>query len=307
MILSVCLNPARDVTYAVAELTVGASHPVAQVYARAGGKGVNVARVLHQMGEPVVVCGFCGGTTGEAIKADLDVAGLAVAFTAVSAPSRQTVTIGDGRQATVFREPGGPIGEREWQAFTARFIQLARSASVVVLSGSTPPGVRDDAYATLTAAARIAGARVVLDADGPHLRTALKHRPEVAKPNSDEVADLLGRPARGRSDAVAAGQLLLELGAGAAVVSRGRAGIIAVASQHAFEARLPEPVSGNPTGAGDALAAVIAAGLTHGHSWPRMLADAVALCGAAVAFPVAGGYAESVRGRLRPPAIVEEI
>ena len=173
MIVTVCLNPAIDVTYRVLELSVGRSHRVLEVHARAGGKGVNVARVLHQLDEPVTVAGLCGGATGAEIAADLQRSGLPAAFTLISGQSRRTVTVVDARDATVFNEPGPPVSAAEWTAFTAAFDEIAKAGRVVVASGSVPPGCPDTAYAELVAIARANGAAVVLDAEGEQLRHAL--------------------------------------------------------------------------------------------------------------------------------------
>ena len=76
MILTVTLNAALDVTYGVAELTPRSSIRVGTVSRRAGGKGINVARVLHQLGHATVVTGLVGGSVGDAIVADLEAPGI---------------------------------------------------------------------------------------------------------------------------------------------------------------------------------------------------------------------------------------
>ena len=122
-----------------------------EVHARAGGKGINVARVLHQLGEPVTIAGLCGGTTGAEIAADLQRSGLRAVLTPISGQSRRTVTVVDAREATAFNEPGPPVSAAEWTAFTNAFGELVKAARVVVVSGSVPPGCPDTAYAELVA------------------------------------------------------------------------------------------------------------------------------------------------------------
>ena len=307
MIVTVCLNPAIDVTYRVLELSVGRSHRVLEVHARAGGKGVNVARVLHQLDEPVTVAGLCGGATGAEIAADLQRSGLPAAFTLISGQSRRTVTVVDARDATVFNEPGPQVSAAEWTAFTAAFDEIAKAGRVVVASGSVPPGCPDTAYAELVAIARANGAAVVLDAEGEQLRHALGARPDVAKPNAAEVAHLFGRPVSTRQDARDAAQLLCNSGAEAGIVSLGAEGFVAVTPSAVFDVRLPRRIRGNQTGAGDALAGAIARGLARHDPWPELLADAAALSAAAVAVPVAGSVAIDVMAEVRPGVVVQKV
>jgi len=307
VIVTVCLNPAIDVTYRVLELSVGRSHRVLEVHVRAGGKGVNVARVLHQLDEPVTVAGLCGGATGAEIAADLQRSGLPAAFTLISGQSRRTVTVVDARDATVFNEPGPPVSAAEWTAFTAAFDEIAKAGRVVVASGSVPPGCPDTAYAELVAIARANGAAVVLDAEGEQLRHALGARPDVAKPNAAEVAHLFGRPVSTRQDARDAAQLLCDSGAEAGIVSLGAEGFVAVTPSAVFDVRLPRRIRGNQTGAGDALAGAIARGLARHDPWPELLADAAALSAAAVAVPVAGSVAIDVMAEVRPGVVVQKV
>lgn len=307
VIVTVCLNPAIDVTYRVPELSVGRSHRVLEVHARAGGKGVNVARVLHQLDEPVTVAGFCGGTTGADITADLQRSGLRAVLMPISGQSRRTVTVVDAEDATVFNEPGPPVTDVEWAAFTTAFRDLAKTGRVVVMSGSVPPGCPDTAYAELVAIARANGVAVILDAEGEQLRLALGARPDVAKPNAAEVANLFGCPVTTRQDARDAAQLLCDGGADVGIVSLGAEGFVAVTPSAVFDVRLPRRIGGNQTGAGDGLAGAIARGLARHDPWPELLADAAAISAAAVAVPVAGSVAMDVMAEIRPGVVVQKV
>jgi len=307
VIVTVCLNPAIDVTYRVPELSVGRSHRVREVHARAGGKGINVARVLHQLAEPVTIAGLCGGTTGAEIAADLQRSGLRAVLTPISGQSRRTVTVVDAREATVLNEPGPQVSAAEWAAFGTAFSELVQAVRVVVMSGSVPPGCPDTSYAELVATARANGAAVVLDAEGEQLRHALGARPDVAKPNAVEVAHVFGRPVTTRRDALDAAQLLCDRGASTGIVSLGAEGFVAVTPSAAYDVRLPRQIPGNQTGAGDALAAALARGLARDDPWPELIADGAAVSAAAVAVPVAGGVATDIMAELRPGVVIEEV
>lgn len=298
MILTVTLNAALDITYWVDELVVHGTNRTRGVHQRAGGKGVNVARVLHALGHDVVVTGLAGGGTGDDIRADLREAGLREELVGVAGESRRTVTIVDASDSTVLNEPGPLVTAGEWRRFTERFGELAAGAAAVVLAGSLPRGVPDDAYALLGGAATTP---VLLDSAGPALLAGLAARPAVVKPNQDELAAV----APGRSVAAAVAELRSR-GACAVVVSRGSDGLVAVTDEGRWRATPPEAVTGNPTGAGDAAVAALAAGIAAGAGWPERLADAVALSAAAVLSPVAGSFDRAACDRFRAAVSVEE-
>ncbi|WP_406076748.1 1-phosphofructokinase family hexose kinase [Micromonospora sp. NBC_00858] len=307
LVISVSLNPALDITYTVPELVADTSHRVTSVVSRAGGKGLNVARVLRQLGAETLVLGLSGGAVGEHIEAELAAAGVPAQFTRLAAETRRTVTVLARGTATVLNEPGPHVTEAQWAAFLDAFAERVRAARVVVLSGSRPPGVPETAYADLVTIARAGGAEAIVDAEGPALRHALAAAPALVKPNAHEAADLLGRPVRTRDDAVAVAHRLVRLGASAGVVSRGADGFVAVTGGVAFSARAPEQVSGNPTGAGDALAAVLAYGLVTRAPWRDVLARGAAVSAAAVACPWAGEYDDDVASRLLDGTTVETL
>jgi tagatose 6-phosphate kinase len=295
MFLTVTLNTALDVTYEVGRLDPGAMHRVGSPRARAGGKGINVARVLHALGERVCVAGFAGGPAGQAVRAELAAAAIPAELVPVAAETRRTVAVVETAtgDATLFNEPGPDITTAEWQVFLDCFGDLAAQARVVVLSGSLPPGLPGDAYAVLT---RAAGATpVLLDADGQALLEGARARPWVVKPNAAELS-----AATGHADPRLGAAALRDLGAGAVVVSQGADGMTVFTGDGAWRARPPEPVIGNPTGAGDGAVAALSRGMAAGTPWPERLADAVALSAAAVAAPLAGDLDHALYDRLLP-------
>jgi tagatose 6-phosphate kinase len=148
---------------------------------------------------------------------------------------------------------------------------------------------------------------VVLDAAGPALRAALAARPDVVKPNRLELAELVGRTLDDLDDVLAASGTLVEAGAGSVLVSLGADGLVALTPDGAFRVRLPAPVAGNPTGAGDALAAAVVRGLRRGDDWPSCLVDGVAVAAASVAVGQAGATDEALVAQLRPTVQLEKL
>jgi tagatose 6-phosphate kinase len=280
MIVTVTPNLALDVTYEVPELRPGHAHRVRAVHSRAGGKGVNVARVLALLGHDVMVLGLAGGPTGDAVRADLDASGLPHDLVPSAEETRRTVTVAAGGEATLLREPGPVIGADEWAALESRI----PDADVLVISGSLPPGVDTDAVARLAAR----DIPVIVDTSGEPLRRAAPYAWAV-KPNAEELAAVTGT-----DDPVAGARML---GARTVVVSLGAEGLLAVTGEEVHRVPPPRVVTGNPTGAGDAVVAALAAGA--GSPWPDLLGDAAALSAAAVLAPLAGSYDSAAYERFR--------
>ncbi|MFD4259520.1 1-phosphofructokinase family hexose kinase [Streptomyces sp. NPDC058534] len=302
MILTVTLNAALDVTYIVDALVPHSSHRVTAAFERAGGKGINVARVLTTLGRPAMVTGFAGGPNGRLIRDELHAARLQDELVPLKADSRRTVTVvsrADG-DATVFNQSGPHIEMSEWTDFVARFTRLVRDARVVVLSGSLPPGLSSDTYAQLIRLAAEAGAATILDTSGDALFKGLSAGPSVVKPNAAEIAQVT----RNTEPADAAAELR-GLGAHTVVMSYGPDGLHAIAPQGSWRAAPPERLTGNPTGAGDACVAALAAGLASGETWPTVLREAVALSAAAVPCPVAGDFDAGLYDQFRTTVSVE--
>ncbi|MFJ4682459.1 1-phosphofructokinase family hexose kinase [Streptomyces sp. NPDC088789] len=303
MMLTVTLNAALDVTWGVDRLRPHASHRVDSAHERAGGKGINVARALTFLGHSPVATGLVGGATGGLIRHGLRTEGILDAFLDVAGDSRRTLAVvsrADG-DATVFNGRGPSVSPAEWDRFTRHYAALLAGVRVVVLSGSTPPGLPPDAYAQLIRTATAAGALTVLDTSGPALLHALQARPDVIKPNAAEIT-----AATGRADLGQAADALRDEGARAVVASAGPDGLYAVTPDGAWRAVPPEQLAGNPTGAGDACVAALASGLEAGLAWPDILRTAVALSAAAVPCPVAGEVDAAVHRRLLPKVHVEK-
>jgi tagatose 6-phosphate kinase len=296
MILIVTLNPALDVTYHAGRVDWDGVNRPHRVTGQPGGKGVNVARTLRALGTEVLVTGLAGGATGESIRRGLREAGIACELTGIAGETRRTVAVVDAARGTtaLFNEPGPGIDPAEWEAFRVLYEQSLGRCRAVVLTGSLPPGVPDDGYALLAARAAAAGLPVLLDAGGTALRAGVAAGPAIAKPNLAELGAALGRPVPLRAGAVcqAAGDLMTA-GARAVVVSLGDAGLIAVTGEGCWRARAPRRDSGNPTGAGDAVAAGLAQGLACDRSWPERLRQAAALGAATAAAPVAGVFSRA--------------
>jgi tagatose 6-phosphate kinase len=343
VIVTVTLNAALDVTYVTpGGVRPGTTHRIRSVAQRAGGKGVNTARVLASLGEPVLALGLAGGASGAELRAELDAAGVPHGFTPIAGTTRRTVAVVDASGTdgvTGFWEPGPQVTGEEWQGFRADFRVAVRDARAVVLAGSLPPGVPGDAYADLVGMASGAGVPSLVDADGDALRAALSARPALVKPNAEEALRALGEgpangphhdgasvhqvPATGEHGCPADGprasgrgssplplslaRRLVAGGAGSAVVSAGARGLVACWGGRLLAVAPPRVISGNATGAGDAASAALAVALARGLPPEEALSRAVALSAAAVAAPLAGDVDGDVLAELEPLVAVRDL
>ncbi|MFF3110998.1 1-phosphofructokinase family hexose kinase [Kitasatospora sp. NPDC057904] len=304
MILTVTLNTALDLTYRLDRLRPQADNRVREAAARAGGKGVNVSRVLHALGHETVVTGLAGGPSGDAVRADLAAAGLTDALVPIAGETRRTVAVVEDHlgDSTILLEPGPVVTGAEWSALLGRYDRLLPRARAVVLSGSLPGGLPDDAYAVLIRLAHGHGVPAVLDASGDALHAGVEAAPAIVKPNAAEL-----RAASGTADPRAGAAALRAAGARAVVASLGPDGLIAVTPQGSWRARPPRALAGNPTGAGDAAVAALALGLVSHTPWPLRLTRAVALSAAAVAAPLAGDFDPAVHRSLLQEVTAEPL
>ncbi|WP_307128892.1 1-phosphofructokinase family hexose kinase [Streptomyces sp. B1I3] len=294
MILTVTLNTALDLTYTVPALVPHADHRVDHASERPGGKGVNVARVLTALGHDTVVTGFAGGATGAVLRELLGAlphgpadARVTDALVPVAGNTRRTLAVVDRStgDTTQLNEAGPHIGADEWAAFLRAYAELLAGARAVALCGSLPPGIHVGAYAELIRLARSAGVPALLDTSGEPLRRGIAARPDLVKPNADELARLTGarEPLRAARDA-------RRRGAHSVVASLGADGLLAVTPEGIWRAAPPSAERGNPTGAGDSAVAGLLSALAEGLDWPGRLARAVALSTATVLAPVAGEF-----------------
>lgn len=302
MILTVTLNTALDVTYTVDALVPHRSHRVGEVTERPGGKGLNVARVLGALGHESVVTGFVGGATGGVLRDLLAPLPPRDALVPVAGNTRRTLAVTDRStgDTTQLNEPGPQVSPAEWAAFLRTYEELLAGADAVALCGSLPPGIHVGAYAELVRTARAAAVPVLLDTSGEPLRRGIAARPDLVKPNAEELARLTGsrEPLRAARDA-------RRRGAQSVIASLGPEGVLALTPDGVWRAAPPAAVRGNPTGAGDSAVAGLLSALAEGLDWPERLARAVALSTATVLAPTAGEFDAEAYAELLPRVTVE--
>ncbi|MGF7034037.1 1-phosphofructokinase [Paenibacillus mucilaginosus] len=265
-VLTVTLNPSIDKTIVLPELRVGSLNRTSEVRLDPGGKGINVARLLHEFGVGVTAAGWSGGAEGEALMGYLKRDGIAASFTPVQGRTRTNLKIVDSSKelTTEINEAGAVVTEAELAAFIRDFTLLLENVSYLILGGSIPPGVPDTIYARLAGIAREHGVKTVLDADGEALREGLQAVPFAVKPNIHELERLLGRILASDEEIVEAARELLGQGVSIVIVSMGEAGSIAVSGQEAYRVKPFEITVKSTVGAGDSMVACLVHCLLQG-------------------------------------------
>ncbi|HEY7817342.1 MAG TPA: hexose kinase [Vicinamibacteria bacterium] len=294
MILVVSPNLAVDVTLEVELLKPGEVHRARGVRRQAGGKGVNFARALRSLGplglrsDPPLVLGFASGRAGEAIREGLASEEIASELVPFGGENRTCTIVLDAKgEATVVNEAGPTIEDAS--ELLAAYERRLEESRAVAFMGSLPPGLSCGVYAEMIARARKAGRWSLLDTSGEALRRGLDARPSLAKPNRVEAEALLGVPLASDADRRNAVERIRSLGASIGVVTFGKEGFLIGDEEGSYRTRAAVPSDirlGNPTGAGDALAAGLLAGAMRGYP----ISETARLAAAAAAASLAEGY-----------------
>lgn len=291
MIVTVTLNAAVDITYTVEGYSLDRVHRPSDEKSVPGGKGINVARVLHTLGRDALATGFAGGYNGGLIKYGLDEEGIDHDFVYVDGESRLCIAVVDpvNKTQTEVNENGPMVTPEQVELMHQKLESLIAGASHLVLSGSAPPGVPLDFYIRPIKAAKAAGVTVLLDSSGDHLRMGLTALPDIIKPNIDELSAYVGTELLTVEDAAQAAKELAKTGIHIVIVSMGRAGAIATDGEEIWEAVPPSIKFVSAVGSGDSLVAAFIDSLSRGESLRDALVAGVA-AGAANAENYGAGF-----------------
>lgn len=211
MIITVTLNAAIDKSLSVPSFRLGRRHRTVEQWTLAGGKGVNVARTLKMLGQPVVATGFAGGPTGTRIVEQLTEESILNDFVRIREESRTNTAVYDPTTnvTTEINERGPAVTAKEVETFRDKLLYLARGADIVVLAGSLPRDVDPGLYADLIGDLRSLDVLVVVDTDGDPLRHAVRAEPGVISPNVVEAEELVGHEFNEEEDhAIAVGEMV---------------------------------------------------------------------------------------------------
>ena len=287
MIITVTLNPAIDKTLAVPNFQPGRSHRTVEQTTMPGGKGVNVARVLKALGQPVIATGLTGGATGTRIVEQLTQLSVLSDFVRTREESRTNTALIDPTTGvqTEINERGPHVSEQEIELFADKLLYLAKGASLCVFAGSLPRGVDVDIYNRLIREVKRLGVVVVVDTDGDPLRRAVRAEPDVISPNILEAEELVGHEFNDEEDHLFALREMVEQGAREAIMTVGDGCVAQLLPEEGstqpriYRCRISAMEATATVGSGDAFLAGYVAARYSGRRAADCLAYGVA-CGA---------------------------
>jgi len=299
VIITVTLNAAIDKSLSVPNFRLGRRHRTVEQTTLAGGKGVNVARTLKTLRQPVVATGFAGGPTGTRIVEQLTSDAILNDFVRIREESRTNTAVHDptNGQQTEINERGPQVAEHEVELFRDKLLYLARGASIVVFAGSLPRGVEPEFYGELIRDVAKLGVMTVVDTDGEPLRHAVRAEPSVVSPNVLEAEELVGHEFNDDEDRVVAVREIRELGAREAIMTVPDgcfAAVLEDGEEVLYRARIEQRETVATVGAGDAFLAGFVAARYEGLPVPMCLARGVA-CGAESTQRLGAGLVDPAR------------
>jgi tagatose 6-phosphate kinase len=291
MIICLGTTPAVQRTMTFERLHVDGVNRARHVSQTASGKSLNVTRVVHTLGEPVIATGFLGGDAAAFIRKDLDAVGIHHDFVEVDPTTRTCVTVIDetARTATELIEESKTVEPEAWQHLSEKLDALLHDASVLVLSGTLTPGAPQDFYARCVRQAFKHGVQTIVDATGEPLRHAIGAKPYVVKPNRSELGKTLGVDTSTHNGLRDAMKQLVTSGPEWVVVTMGGDGMMVSDGKAFWRVDVPPVDAVSPIGSGDSFAAGLAVGLLRGESVTESCILATA-CGAANAMTPVAGY-----------------
>ncbi|MED3564232.1 tagatose-6-phosphate kinase [Bacillus xiapuensis] len=278
MILAVTMNPSVDISYLIQDFNLDDVNRVENARKTAGGKGLNVARVVNQLGEDVLATGVLGGTIGDYIKQELNKSGIKNEFFRINQESRNCIAILHAGMQTEILESGPTLSANDGEAFLRKYKELLSKASLVTISGSLPKGLGSDFYLKMVEMGREKGIPVIVDTSGESLKQVLTHtvKPFAIKPNIHELFQLFGMELSrniGNLKQLLASELFH--GIEWIVVSMGAEGAFVKQGEEYYQVHIPKIDVVNPVGSGDATVAGLAVALKHKQAVPTVLKTAM--------------------------------
>ncbi|OYU45979.1 MAG: phosphofructokinase [Burkholderiales bacterium PBB4] len=309
-VLSLTVNPALDVSSRTSAVVPTHKLRCGSVRRQAGGGGINVARVLTQLGVNACAVAPLGGSTGVLMAELMQAEGLKTTVVPIAGHTRESFTVAEQRSGQEFRFvlPGPTLSHTEWTACLDAVDQSPSAPDWVVASGSLPPGVPPDFYGQLAARCQTRGWPLVVDTSGPALTAALAVGVAMVKPSLGELRALSHAPLKSLHAVRAAAQDWGDTGkAKLVVVAMGDQGALLVARHYAVFAPALEVSVVSAVGAGDSFVAGLLYGLLNSPELDTAFSWGVATAGAAVAHAGPGRFSRSEVDALRARVALQTV
>lgn len=265
MILTVTLNPSIDISYRLQEFKLDTANRCQNTIKTAGGKGLNVSRVLKQLDGDLIATGFLGGKTGEFIKEELDKIEIENDFLFTTKSTRNCIAILVGESQTEILEQGEEIDEKEQEQFLEKFSNLVKKVDIVTISGSSPKGIKNKFIEKMIEISNQNNCKVIADVSGNLLKEMIfsfKHKPYAVKPNIEEFKELIGKD----EDIEIKSELLenikdIEL----TILSCSGDGSYIKFENKVYKVDIPKIIPVNPVGSGDSTVAGLAKAIDENY------------------------------------------
>lgn len=282
-VVTVTLNPALDLTGSLQSLSLGSVSVVEQGSLHPAGKGVNVAKVLAELGADVTVTGLLGADNQESFCQLFKAMGATDKFVRVAGANRINVKLVEKNgQVSDINFPGVAVTAANILAFEKTLFELAATHDVFVIAGSLPQGVSADMCANWLEKLHQLGKKVLFDSSKSALATGLDAHPWLVKPNDEELAEWAGQALDTPQQCMAVAETIAAKGITNVVVSLGAKGVMWLNDQGWLHAQPPKMDVVSTVGAGDTLVAGLCWGEINQWSKTQSLQFATALSAVAV-------------------------
>lgn len=268
-IVTLTMNPTIDVMMHVDQFIAGPKLRTGNPSYDPGGGGINVSRVVHELGGRSLAVFAAGGPTGDKVRTLLEETGIAHRHIPIAEGTRQNITIAENSTNRLYRlvTAGPRLSDDEQAQCRQALEQLDPPADYLVLSGSLPPGVGGDFYSRIIRKLKPRGTRVILDTKGEALRRAVEEGVYLVKPNLHELSELAGRELDDeREQQRAAEELIDRRAAEVIIVSLGPSGVLLATGEGSRRLRAPSVPVRSAVGAGDSMVAAVTFALARGRS-----------------------------------------
>lgn len=300
MIITVTMNPAIDKTVDVEYLAKGGLNRIQRVEMDAGGKGINVSKTIRALGGESVAMGFIGGNTGQIIEKVLHELNIKTDFIRLEGDTRTNMKVVEKTgEVTEINEPGPQVPAEKLQELKDKLMSYAGPDTLFVLSGSIPAGVDKGIYGEITELVHEKGSTVLLDADGELFVRSLASKPDMIKPNREELEEYYGIDYRANeSELIKMGRRFLDQGMKQVAISMGKQGALFLSEAGSMRCPGLTVKAHSTVGAGDAMVAAMA------YSWDQKYDrnDTVTLCMA-----VSAGAVTTIGTKPPTKEVVEEL
>lgn len=274
MILTVTLNPAIDKTYVVKNFEPYALNRASRVIINAGSKGINVSRVVVQLGQKTCALGFAGGVNGQLLLSELSAEGVEEDLVRVDGNTRLNIKIMDNvtKKVTEINEIGEGVSNAELNLFMSSFERHMQNCNIIVISGSILPNMANHIYYDLIKIAEKHQKPVFLDCGGALLKESVKASPYLIKPNLKEFAMMFGKETLTQDEVIKnAKEIIHKYGVKHVVVTLGRDGAIGITDDKCYKITPPNVEVVSTVGAGDAFLAGMCHGMLKGLDFKKQL------------------------------------